>query len=486
MTIDHLEWESLNWPIRVTNLNFVPKLENIPNDTIFEIYRDGDYKLRGVLTGIREMCSSVEYHRESALNRRATIYGYNLDGNFKYKINDVVLGNCKTQYSKQNCKTFEHFTQEVYLNSIEEISTDLQENHLHEYYLSQRLDLFFPRRTFRKQTKRYFKIREDQDETEPNFIDNSYGWSLDYMKIKTKHFDFIIQKEAKYAPNWADGIIIEYSKEFREIPDKEVRIAVAEIVSFALGTHLLKIGTAELNSENFILRRKACSPWGNDVVFKCQQSATPPIAKFDYQRKEHIENEISQLVNSYLSVQRELDLSGILWRLWISKMTPIGTNLPILSSALESLASNYLKLNSLKHKYSRQEKDFIKSIINPIVRILETELEGFEFKKRLMNKLKNPYQKGVGETLTEFLIQIGIHFDSQSIEAKALQARNKMAHGNVINENSDIKELIRISRAYESLFNRALLIVLGYKGSYIDYYSDCFIERGLNSNMSNF
>lgn len=486
MHLNHLEWESLTWPIRITHVNCEPNIDNIPDDAIFEIYRERDHKLQGKVTGIRRGISTAEDFQNSQINSSTTVFGYSLDGNRKYKINDVVLGNFTLQHTKLQGETLEHFSQDVCLSSIEEIFTDIQVSCLCEYYLSQRLDVFFPRRTSRKQTNNYFKIREDQDkEAAPSFVDNSSGWSSDYMKIQTKDFDFIIQKDSQYSPNWADGIIIEYQEDFRGIPPIETRIAVAEIVSFALGTHLLNIGTTELNSENFILRRKACSPWGNDVTIKCRQPATPPIDIFGYRKKEVVESEITNLVNRYLAVHKDLDLSGILWRLWISRMTPIGTNLPILSSALESLASNYLDVNSLKYKYSKQEKEKFNSIIHPIVVTLETELEEFEFKTKLLNKLKNPYHKGVGEILSEFLNRIGIDFGNKSIEALALQARNKMAHGNVIKENTDLNALIRISRAYESLFNRALLLVLGYEGAYIDYYSKPFTERSLSSNISN-
>lgn len=487
MNLDHLEWESLTWPIRVTYVNCEPKIDNIPSDAIFEIYRDGDHKLRGIVTGIREGLSTKETIQNSEINSSTTVYGYSIDRHRKYKINDVILGAFTVHHTKFRGQKFEHFSQDVFLNSIEEILVDTESNSLYEYYLSQRLDVFFPRRTSRKQTNNYFKNREDQTKegAEPNFTDNSSGWSSDYMKIQTANFDFIIQKDNDYSPNWADGIIIEYGNDFREIPPVEIRIAVAEVVSFALGTHLLNIGTTELNSDNSVLCRKASSPWGNDVIIKCRQSAMPPINIFGHRNKEIVENEITTLVNRYLAIYKDLDLSGILWRLWISRMTPIGTNLPILSSALESLASNYLDINSLKYKYSKDEKKRFNSIIDPITLNLETELDGFEFKTRLLNKLKNPYHKGVGETLSEFFNQIGIEDHKKTIEYEAIQARNKMAHGNVIKETTDLSKLIRISRAYESLFNRALLIVLGYEGGYIDYYSDPFTERSLSSNISN-
>lgn len=348
MHLDHLEWESLSWPIKITNINCIPKIHNLPNDAIFEIYRDADQKLRGVVTGIREVVSTAKDFQNAEIISTSTVFGYSLDGTRKYQINDVILGNFTLQHTKLRGEIIEHFSQDVYLNSIEEIFTNSKPTSLHEYYLSQRLDVFFPRSTKRKQTNSYFKIREAHEENKPMFINNSHGWSSDYMKIQTKDFDFIIQKDSKYSPNWADGIILEYCEEFKRIPPIEIRIAIAEIVSFALGTHLLNIGTSEFNLDNYILRRRACSPWGNDIIIKCRQSATPPINIFGNRNTKVVENEITILVNRYLDAYKDLNLSGILWRLWISKMTPKGTNLPILSSALESLASNYLDNKSLR------------------------------------------------------------------------------------------------------------------------------------------
>ena len=47
-----------------------------------------------------------------------------------------------------------------------------------------------------------------------------------------------------------------------------------------------------------------------------------------------------------------------------------------------------------------------------------------------------------------------------------------MAHSSSKNiDENKTKELIRLSRAYETLFNRVFLRILSYNGNYIDYYT---------------
>ena len=68
-----------------------------------------------------------------------------------------------------------------------------------------------------------------------------------------------------------------------------------------------------------------------------------------------------------------------------------------------------------------------------------------------------------------------------NIEKKALKARNKMAHSSIGEANDDdIKDILRMTRAYETLFHRIFLKTLGYNGDYIDYYSLGHPSRPIN------
>ena len=55
-----------------------------------------------------------------------------------------------------------------------------------------------------------------------------------------------------------------------------------------------------------------------------------------------------------------------------------------------------------------------------------------------------------------------------------------MAHSSSKNiDENKTKELIRLSRAYETLFNRVFLRILSYNGNYIDYYTKGFPEKNV-------
>jgi hypothetical protein len=50
------------------------------------------------------------------------------------------------------------------------------------------------------------------------------------------------------------------------------------------------------------------------------------------------------------------------------------------------------------------------------------------------------------------------------VELKAIRARNKMAHSSMGNASEgEVREIYKLSLAYETLFNKVFLRVLGYE-----------------------
>ncbi len=76
-----------------------------------------------------------------------------------------------------------------------------------------------------------------------------------------------------------------------------------------------------------------------------------------------------------------------------------------------------------------------------------------------------------------FFKSLGLNFHKKSIETKALKSRNLMAHSSIDTSMNEaeilmlLKKTVRLTRAYETLFNRVMLKILGYNGKYIDYYT---------------
>jgi len=111
-------------------------------------------------------------------------------------------------------------------------------------------------------------------------------------------------------------------------------------------------------------------------------------------------------------------------------------------------------------------------------------LKGYGFGKTVINKIENPYNFGVGEKLNMFFNSLDIILEKGSIENEALKSRNKMTHSSSsIDSDDKAKEAIRMTRAYETLFNRTLLKILDYNGKYIDYYTIGHPERSLLENI---
>jgi hypothetical protein len=70
------------------------------------------------------------------------------------------------------------------------------------------------------------------------------------------------------------------------------------------------------------------------------------------------------------------------------------------------------------------------------------------------------------------------------VEKDALKARNKMAHSSMGEiDDREIAETLRYSQAYETLFNRIFLKLLGYDGDYIDYFTPGYPHRHIAASI---
>lgn len=308
----------------------------------------------------------------------------------------------------------------------------------------------------------------------------SFGGGNDFIFVKHSDFSFLISKVPKdYGPAWSFNLTIEYRKSFGAIPSTEIRQAVSELVSFIFGSHLLKIGETAYDSSLSIVSQKFQHPWGDNVVNKCEKQGIPPVDIGDYQDWSIAEILINQLLPEYLNKRKSLALKDALWKFWIAKSLALGTNLPILSSAVESLCEKILKNHpEIKHYYI-EYATFIELIKDNLASI-ETKVSGNPNKDKILNKVRGASQRGANEKL-ELAFEI-IKLPIDKLERKAIKARNKMAHSSLGEiDDDEIKETTRMTRAYETLFHRLVLKTLGYKNNYIDYYSFGHPSRNIDT-----
>jgi hypothetical protein len=490
-----LEWEFFDWPLSISYLRCLDGIYALPSDCQLTITRGADYRLTGQVSGIIADKKPISYRggEEEPLAgefmETERIAGTKT-GWENVLLTGVILGGHQMRGAGVNPDPRYQFEAVVRINELEYTINDYSDDETDkvlEFYLCGQTQLFWPRTTERKELTRTAKIRIGVDEEidEPiNISQQGNGSSSDYLLIDTPgHRIFVQQVDKIYLPDWSQGLLFEYRRKDGTIPGEEERKAIAEFTGFLLGTQLLKIGETHLDAGELVGKKVAYTPWGDNVVSKCSSPARPPVRIGFHEDRGKIEKLLNQLLPVYLEKRKAYNLKDVLWKNWIARELAVGTNLPVLSSGLETLAESYVKSNGLTRTYTKDEKSQYKDLIVGELDALKTKLSGLDYQKRVIDKLENPFNIGVGEKLKLFFQQLGFEFNNKHIETQAMQARNAMTHGALDSTSDEIRRYILLSHAYESLFNRVLLKTLGYKGDYIDYSALGHPSLAINRNL---
>jgi len=471
---EHLEWEILEPNQEITHLTFETGLYSLNKNCIIKFTRDNQYDLVATISGIIETKNELEPNIDKVKGTfisNETVTGYSIDGLFKYKFSGVVLGAMTS--SPISIDSFAaKFQADFIFHRVEKSFADIETEtvSVQEWFLTGNSDINFPHTTSRSVDKTYKKLRSGIDREEEFRLVKSSGSSRDYLSVKFADTSFIVAKVPKeFGPDWSFNISIEYRQSFGRIPDEKERESISELVSFVLGNQLLKIGQTFYDNSASLALQEYQNPWGDNVVSRCQRQAFPPVVIGNFHDWGRAEILLNELITPYLEQRTQLRLKDALWKYWIAKYSSLGANLPIISSAVETLAERVLTIHpEIKHYYI-EFNEFIDTIKEELVSI-EKKLGSNPNKGIILNKLKGSAQRGSNEKL-EMMFEI-IKLPVDKIERKAIRARNKMAHSSLgdISEK-EIIETVRMTRAYETLFNRILLKILSYNGQYIDYYT---------------
>jgi hypothetical protein len=485
----------MSWPVVVTHLRMINDYYRIPQDSVLSISRGDDFKLIATLSGNTHRDDFLDYRaNDKDLQPGEIMYGEEIEGTDDKLISQYIVKNFyplnKTTGFRDTPNGKYPFSAKVHISHLEQTFMDdkRQVEYVVEFYLCSKISSPFPRRSHRAKVEKVSKTRDDVDArvTAPNITTTDRnGWNEDFALVNTPEFDFIVQYiEGGLLPEWANGIQIEYRRSLKSIPEEQIRIAISEITGFALGSHLNKVGETHFDADHHIVKRVAVSPLGDNVVDKCKSHSQPPVSYDDPRDKIKIERVLNMLGPKYLSVRSAYGLSDILWKYWVAQELAVGINLPIYSSALESLAENYLTSNNLTSKYSQEEKDKHKEFVDQHMVKFFDELSKTTYGNRLVNSIKNPFSIGIGEKLKLFFQTLGFDIQNNSIENEALRARNKMTHGSI--NSTDVSEknkYTKLSEAYFTFINRCLLAVLDCKEKYVDYFTVGIPDRDINQNI---
>lgn len=487
MNITDYIWESFQFPIKLTNISCELGRHDFPADSIIEIHRDEEFNFIAKIYGKTNNPKIGEYSHPDNKNKAGEfIEGENIVG---YDINNkkFLLEGCHVKnvfFTATNDPLLPlYFSLDIRMDFLTELSSNEEDNVeiLMELFLTGKTSILFSRNTH------YYdsiglKLRKDIDGEIDGIRTERMAW--DYMIIKLEEFSFIVQKvQDDVLPSWSNGFVIEYRNSFGKIPSEEIRIAIAEIISFMLGVEFMNIGCSEFNSNNELVSRYGIEPYGDNLIGRCTNVCMPPMRLPKKHSRIDAEDLLSKIVSNYLHLRKALKLNTVLWKYWLAKDSAIGINLPVLSSGLEGLAETYLKHNTLIPKSDDETTKKYNKFLSDNSAFIEG-LKEYSFGKSVINKIQNPYNIGVGEKLQLFFNSLDMNIDKDSIENEALMSRNKMTHSSSgIDSIKRAKAAIKMTRAYETLFHRTILKVLNCDGGYTDYYTIGHPERKLSDNI---
>lgn len=467
------EWVGMQEKYNIDKLDKMDQLE-IERLLDFEVFRDNNYKIKGEIVGENFDINKIktDYHKEhegGEIAEGIKLIGSNYYGDIMYIMEDCLFNNHSLQYTNLNEIPIEKVSMSFSTNKVQKIyygNKDKATDILIEWYLNGP-NISFARSTEREFTSIIKRKRYNVDDRFKIVNTRKYrSGSRDCALIEYNDKKVIVFKVLKdIKPQWSNNIGIEYRKEWG-IPDETERVAITEILSFIFGGQLLKVGHTEYDVNYNPIKEISINPWGENVVSKCRASKNSPIGLYYDDIAFEMEDILKRLIPKYLELREDLKLSNVLWRYWIAMEMPIGTNLPVLSSGLEMLSNSWFKSPYSESKGIHIEKDAYLNLIEDEIISLTNKLDCYEFKDKVINKLKFAYNMGINEKIERFFEEINLQVSK--IEKKALRARNDMAHGSTLKSKNDIVKAIRLSRAYETLFERTFLRILDYDGIYID------------------
>jgi hypothetical protein len=483
-----IEWESFEWKTELFDIDVLNDVYNLPNNSKINIYRNEQYQLTGQLISTSDKKLNLlpknkgKRIESGQLAEDNMLEARNIN-NCCFKLRNVLFTGWNYNITNLSKNPNFHCEAKFILTNAEQFENYNETCILKEFYLCGKISNHFTRRTIQSDSEKSLCNRHGIDEINQNVLAKSI---IDYFYVKTDNFDFIVQKIGeKYLPDWANAIQIEYRKTFKDIPNEKIRLAISEILSFVLGTKLMKVGETHFDSYNKVSKRIAINPPKDIVVDECKKNASSPIKLDDLNNWFKSEQVIEEIVTNYLMKINSLNLDDFLWKYWVAGRLPIGTNLPIYASGLECLVDQFLTNNKKIIRCNKKYKSEYKSKVLPIIKHLDAKfpIEYDDFKEWIKDRVNDPFNISIGQKIKMFFKDIDFNITSDTIESKAINARNKMVHNTLSYNDDEIKEYIDLTKVYQTLMNRVFLKIIDYSGKYIDYYTIGFPERKIEENI---
>lgn len=457
----HLEWEFSDFPITIKNIKFEKSNWGFEESPTIVIWRDENYQLIGKITG---SVTDFNKHEDNDFIGQGNIVKGQLITGFDGNGNFVELKECLFTGIHLNSWQIPYAEGELRIDAIHirflstkntKIKTRL------DWFICEDISAHFWGSTLRCLRLENKKIRVGIDDFVDSIKNHSgSSSSKDYTVVNLPDYKFIVAKVPDTLLNGdIKGICFEY-RENLELVTEDIIYGTKCFLSFLLGNELQNLGYSIISGNDLL------EVYLYSISKLSHKGAMPPI-KFNIK---YNWGDLSFLLNNflpeYLNLRNSLNLDDALEKYWISKRIPLGADLPVLASALETIAGAYLKNKEYKFEYI-SEKDYL-NLIKKEKEQLEIKLSSIEGGEIMLNKILGAFRKGPNEKMNIFFSAINIEIGK--LEKNSINLRNKMAHGarDYSKDKNIYNDLIH-STVYKVLFHRIILKLIGYDGYYIDY-----------------
>ncbi|WP_304047040.1 hypothetical protein [Methanobrevibacter gottschalkii] len=347
--------------------------------------------------------------------------------------------------------------------------SDNEEYFIKEWYLNSTQDsLIFKRGTSFNIKKEFIKIRDISKNSELNILDESMpDSSLDSLFLELNDYSILLQEvPQKFGPDWSKNLGVEYQKELN-IPPKDIREKIVEIISFLMGRFLIKIGETHYDKDWNIINDSCQSPLipiQIDLKQICKKSDLSCIDFYEgFPLLNIVEERICYIVNNYLN-EDEMDLSYVIHQLLLSMIVPVEAEIVMIGACLDKLSEIWFKSSKSKSKGELIEKKKFDELIEEYVDGLKISFKDYP---KVFVKIENAFQAS-GKQRVDFFLE-ELELETGDVEKDARFYRNKPAHGHLL-DNEGLFKLMYLTDAYRTLLNRIILKILNYD-VYIDLTS---------------
>lgn len=477
--LSRVEWEALQNPWKVDDLTESPMLP--PGSERVELRRDEQYRIEAKIFGTGDVSSNDPL---PDLGETGTIIpNYRIEGSshregFSYGLDHCVVNRVSTEGTELEA---ELKTYRVCRKATRGLGPRAW---LTEWYLNAHDRGVLFSRFVKRGLKETYRREREHPEEKTVFEGQQNETSSQYAFVETPDLAFAAELvPTEFGPSGCRGLAIEYKDEWGGVPEEGTRRSIANAVSFVMGRHLIGVGHTAFDERGYALEEVSLSPMQKDLVSLCRAASHPPVDLEEKRPSDRFEALMAELVPRYLELNGEFDFDNVLYGYWLFEELPLGANLPVLSTSVEMLKRAWYSSRRSKSKGVYMPKKDFDELLRAELAAAEEKLREFEYGNRMASRIRNAYNLGANESVEFFLEELGLPVGS--VEQSAMKARNPMAHGSaVLLDESRRQEMIDNTLSYRTLFNRIMLKILGYDGTYIDYSAREWPERPLDEPLA--